>query len=104
MRDIDEQMDIILQKAEVIKEKKQREKYITGFGLAIAACVALMVTASLFIVKVNSVSTVSEASRYGSLIISAPYMGYVIIGLISFILGLLVTLLCVKLRELKKMG
>lgn len=37
-----------------------------------------------------------------SLLIFAPYWGYVLSGVIAFALGIAVTLLCVHLKELKK--
>lgn len=103
MRDIDDQMDEILKRADVIKNRKAKEKYIIGYSLAIAACLALLIISSVFIVNMNGGSAALEQTRYGSLIISASNMGYVIIGLLSFILGLLVTLLCVHIRELRRM-
>ena len=40
--------------------------------------------------------------RYGSLLLAAPYIGYVIVGILAFALGICVTLLCIRLKELRE--
>ena len=36
---------------------------------------------------------------YGSLILTAPHFGYVIVGILAFLFGISVTMLCVHIRK-----
>lgn len=102
MKTTDEQMNEIMRRSESLKAKKSMNDYIIGFSIAIAACLALIVLVGASIANVNPETTDNTVSQYGSLVISAPYMGYVVIGLLAFILGVLVTLLCRRIREFKQ--
>ena len=102
MKSVDEQLNIILQRSEIIKQKTKADRAIVGYGLAIAACLAVMVVSVFFIGKLKADTSINEMSRYGSLIISGPYIGYVIIGVLAFVLGILITLLCKHIYDLKK--
>ena len=101
MKTTDEQMNEIMRRSESLKAKKSMNDYLIGFSIAIAACLALIVLVGASIANVNPETTDNTVSQYGSLVISAPYMGYVVIGLLAFILGVLVTLLCRRIREFK---
>ena len=62
--------------------------YIIGFSIAIAACLALIVLVGSSIANISPETADNSVSQYGSLVISAPYMGYVVIGLLAFVAGL----------------
>ena len=102
MKSTDEQMNEIMRRSESLKAKKSMNDYIIGFSIAIAACLALIVLVGASIVNISPETADNSVSQYGSLVISAPYMGYVVIGLLAFILGVLVTLLCRRIREFKQ--
>ena len=102
LKTTDEQMNEIMRRSESLKAKKSMNDYLIGFSIAIAACLALIVLVGASIANVNPETTDNTVSQYGSLVISAPYMGYVVIGLLAFILGVLVTLLCRRIREFKQ--
>ena len=103
MRSIEDQMSEIFRRSDTLKDKKKANSIMVGYVVSIAACFALIVIAVIMISGMNTESSVSSESRYGSLIITAPYIGYVIVGLLAFILGILITLLCKKLADLKKL-
>ena len=102
MKSIDEQMVEIRRRSEVLKERKKISISIIGYACSVAACCALIIVSAFLISGKGTETTVSSMSKYGSLIITAPYMGYVIIGLLAFTLGILVTLLCKKIVEINK--
>jgi len=102
MKTTDEQMNEIMRRSESLKAKKSMNDYIIGFSIAIAACLALIVLVGASIAIISPETADNSVSQYGSLVISAPYMGYVVIGLLAFILGVLVTLLCRRIREFKQ--
>ena len=103
MREIDDQMNEIMRRSDIMKKRKSINGYIAGFGVTIAACLLLMVVSVASMANKNINTTVVELTGYGSLIMSAPYMSYVVVALLAFILGILVTLLCKHINELKKL-
>ena len=102
MRTTDEQMNEIMMRADSLKEKKSLNNYVIGLGIAIAACLGLIILVGTSIANINPEVSDNTASQYGSLVISAPYMGYVVIGLLAFILGVLVRLLGRRIRDYKQ--
>lgn len=103
MKNIDDQMTEIFRRSDILKEKRKVGSALIGYAVSIAACLAVIAAAGIMISGMNTENSASSMSRYGSLIITAPYMGYVIVGLLTFILGILVTLLCKKMVDLKKL-
>lgn len=103
MRNIDDQMTEIFRRSDLLKEKRKMSAALIGYAVSIAVCLAVVVMVGILISGMNTESSASSMSRYGSFIITAPYMGYVIVGLLTFILGILVTLLCKKMVDLKKL-
>lgn len=103
MKSIDEQMMIIETRSDYLNNRRLAIRYIVGYSVAAAIFVALLIGAALNIPKLRTEETITDTARYGSLILSAPYMGYVIVGLITFILGILVALLCKQIRDLNSL-
>ena len=99
MRSIDEQMELILEKAQTKKEKDRLRKAhalqtaVTGCGLL----AVLLATGGLSRIQIPQ--EVVSAQGYGSLIGAGPVAGYVLIGTLSFILGAAVTLICISLAK-----
>ena len=100
MRTIDEQVTEIKKRKAAYQRQQQAKQYIIAFAVGIAACIFALVGTALSIPKLANAGSDADISRYGSLILSAPYMGYVIVGIIAFALGILVALLCRQIREL----
>lgn len=100
MRPIDEQVTEIKKRKAAYQRKQQAKQYIIAFAVGIAACILALIGTALSIPKLATAGSDADISRYGSLILSAPYMGYVIVGIIAFALGILVALLCRQIREL----
>ena len=40
--------------------------------------------------------------HYGSLLLAAPYTGYVVVGVLAFALGVCITLLCIHWKALRQ--
>ena len=59
----------------------------------ICACLALITVMGLSLPRVKG-SLFMETESYGSLVLSSPALGFVIIGVLAFLLGICVTLLC----------
>ena len=90
MRSLDEQMKIITQKAEARRMRRTIIRAAWGNGIGVAACLAMI--AAFFI---------ALPRLHGGYILQNEYVGYVIIGILAFALGVFVTLLCRRLLDLR---
>ena len=86
------------------REKRLRRNTIT-IASAVAACLALLIGASLAMPGIAaSIQTgdysgfETAASMYGG----GAALGYIVIGLLAFLLGVSVTVLCFRLRQMNR--
>ncbi len=98
MRNTETQLLEIRDRAE--KLKKDRKKRSTQALGGAVACVCLILIAVLSRGMTNVVGkNTALISQYGGLILSEPKLGFVMIGILAFLLGVCVTLICVRLRD-----
>jgi uncharacterized membrane protein len=90
--------------AKIEQEKRRRRDTIT-MASAVAACLALLIGASLAMPDIAaSIQTgdysgfETAASMYGG----GAALGYIVIGLLAFLLGVCVTVLCFRLRQMSR--
>ena len=87
-----------------IERAKRRRNTIT-MASAVAACLALLIGASLAMPGIaasirtgNYSGFETTASIYGG----GAALGYIVIGLLAFLLGVCVTVLCFRLRQMNR--
>ena len=102
MRNTDQQLKDILDRSEALKRRRADNQKTALYGLSMGLCLILLVMTAVFAPSVITDAVTTEGMRYGSLILSAEHMGYVIMALLAFILGILATLFCFHLNEIKK--
>ena len=90
--------------AKIEREKRRRRDKITMISAA-AACLALLIGASLAMPGIaaniqtgNYSGFETAASMYGG----GAALGYIVIGLLAFLLGVCVTVLCFRLRQMSR--
>ena len=90
--------------AKIEREKRLRRNTIT-MASTVAACLALLIGASLAMPGIAaSIQTgdysgfETAASMYGG----GAALGYIVIGLLAFLLGVCVTVLCFRLRQISR--
>ena len=90
--------------AKIEREKRVRCNTIT-MAFAVAACLALLIGASFAMPGIAaSIQTgdyagfETAASMYGG----GAALGYIVIGLLAFLLGVCVTVLCFRLRQMSR--
>ena len=98
MRDLDVQLQEIRMRSEQLKEDENSRRTLGLEVLSLCACLAVLIAAALSMPAFSDVAS-SRTARYGSLILSTPSLGYVVIGALAFLLGICVTLLCVRLQR-----
>lgn len=102
MRSTDEQLQEIMRRAEIVKEKRIIQKHIRASALASCICAALLIVVCAYLPRLTIVQETPNMQQYGSLLLAAPYMGYVVVGILAFALGVCVTLLCVHWKRWKQ--
>ena len=90
--------------AKMEREKQRRRNKITMIS-AVAACLALLIGASLAMPGIAANIQTGDysgfetaASMYGG----GAALGYIVIGLLAFLLGVCVTVLCFRLRQMNR--
>ena len=102
MRSTDDQLREIMRRAELVKEKRNVKKVIMMNAVASGLCVALLITVAVYLPNLSPAQAGQIETRYGSLLLAAPYIGYVIVGLLAFALGVSITLLCIQWKKWKE--
>ena len=90
--------------AKIEREKRLRRNTIT-MASAVAACLALLIGASLAMPGIAaSIQTgdysgfETAASMYGG----GAALGYIVVGILAFLLGVCATVLCFRLRQMNR--
>ena len=90
--------------AKIEREKRLRRDKITMISAA-AACLALLVGASLAMPGIAASIQTGDYSGFetaASIFHSGAALGYIVIGLLAFLLGACVTVLCFRLRQMDR--
>lgn len=90
--------------AKIEREKRLRRDKITMIS-AVAACLVLLIGASLTMPGIASRIQTGDYSGFetaASIFHSGAALGYIVIGLLAFLLGVCVTVLCFRIRQLSR--
>ena len=86
-------------------EREKRRRNTVTMASAVAACLALLIGASLAMPGIaasiqtgNYSGFETAASMYGG----GAALGYIVIGLLAFLLGVCVTVLCFRLHQMNR--
>lgn len=102
MRSIEEQMKEIKRRKGVYQAIKSLRRKMLAETVSAGACVVMMIAVVCFLPKLRQASEQAPIRQYGSLILALPAAGYVLIALLSFALGVAVTLLCQHWKQRKE--
>ncbi len=86
------------------REKRLRRNTIT-MASAVAACLALLIGASLAMPGIAANIQTGDYSGFetaASIFHGGAALGYIVIGLLAFLLGVCVTVLCFRIRQLSR--
>ena len=90
--------------AKIEREKRLRRDKITMISAA-AACLALLIGASLAMPGIAANIQIGDYSGFetaASIFHGGAALGYIVIGLLAFLLGVCVTVLCFRLRQMSR--
>ena len=104
MRDRDQKLDEIFQRAERLKKADPLRRRIAVdavcAGFSAAALILLLVT----LPGLQKAQPSGEDWRYGALLLNGEYGGYILVAVTALALGVTVTLLCAHVHSLKKLN
>ena len=90
--------------AKMEREKRRRRNTVT-MASAVAACLALLIGASIAMPGIAASIQISDYSGFetaASIFHGGAALGYIVIGLLAFLLGVCVTVLCFRLRQMNR--
>ena len=90
--------------AKIEREKRRRRNTVT-MASAVAACLALLIGASLAMPGIDASIQTGDYSGFetaASIFHGGAALGYIVIGLLAFLLGVCVTVLCFRLRQMSR--
>ena len=90
--------------AKIEREKRLRRNTVT-MASAVAACLALLIGASLARPGIAANIQTGDYSGFetaASIFHGGAALGYIVIGLLAFLLGVCVTVLCFRLRQMSR--
>ena len=90
--------------AKMEREKRLRRNTIT-MASAVAACLALLIGASFAMPGIAANLQTGDYSGFetaASIFHGGAALGYIVIGLLAFLLGVCVTILCFRLRRIDR--
>ena len=90
--------------AKMEREKRRRRNTIT-MASAVAACLVLLIGASLAMPGIAANIQTGDYSGFetaASIFQGGAALGYIVIGLLAFSLGVCVTVLCFRLRQMSR--
>ena len=90
--------------AKIERENRLRRNTIT-MASAVAACLALLIGATLAMPGIAASIRTGNYSGFetaASIFHSGAALGYIVIGLLAFLLGVCVTVLCFRLRQMNR--
>ena len=105
MRSLEERVVETKRRIDKIERAKRRRRNTITMASAVAACLALLIGASLAMPGIAAKIQAGDysgfetaASMYGG----GAALGYIVIGLLAFLLGVCVTVLCFRLRQMNR--
>ena len=89
--------------AKIEREKRRRRNTIT-MASAVAACLVLLVGTSFVMPGIAANIQTGDYSGFetAASMYSGAALGYIVIGLLAFLLGVCVTVLCFRLRQMNR--
>ena len=104
MRSLEERVAETKRRIAARREKRRRRDTITMVS-AVAACLVLLIGASLAMPGIAANIQTGDYSGFetaASIFHGGAALGYIVIGLLAFLLGVCVTVLCFRIRQLSR--
>ena len=101
MKTLDEQMDEILLRSDQLIDQKAKRRAMAYKAVSVCAAFFIVLAAAFLMPGVIGTVQPSGGSVYGGMVRLTPHAGYIVVGVLAFLLGLCAAILC---RHFDKMG
>ena len=105
MRSHEERMAETKRRIAKIEQDKRRRRNTITMASAVAACLVLLIGVSLAMPGIAANLQTGDYSGFetaASIFRGGAALGYIVIGLLAFLLGVCVTVLCFRLRQMSR--
>lgn len=105
MRSNEERVAAVKRRMAQLEEQKRRRRSRIAALSSVTVCLAIIVAAAFAIPGIAARFAAGDYAGYetaASIFGGSVAIGYIVIGLLAFVLGVLVTVLCFKLRDNQK--
>ena len=105
MRSHEERVAETKRRVAKIEQEKRRRRNTVTMASAVAACLALLIGASLAMPGIAASIRTGDYSGFetaASIFHGGAALGYIVIGFLAFLLGVCVTVLCFRLRQMSR--
>lgn len=105
MRSTDERLAAVQMRTRELQRNRRQRNSMLVSGLGVAASLAIIVGFAAYIPGVMNAAPATPSGptgMYGSIVASGGMLGFVVIGILAFCLGVGVTLLCMRVKERMK--
>lgn len=105
MRSHEERVVETKRRIAAMERKKRLRRNTVTMASAVAACLVLLISASLAMPGIAESIQTGDYSGFetaASIFHGGAALGYIVIGLLAFLLGVCVTVLCFRLRQMSR--
>ena len=105
MRSLEERVVETKRRIAKMEREKQLRRNTVTMASAVAACLALLIGASLAMPGIAASIQTGDYAGFetaASIFHGGAALGYIVIGLLAFLLGVCVTVLCFRLRQMSR--
>ena len=105
MRSLEERVAETKRRIAKIERENRLRRNTIAMASAVAACLALLIGASLAMPGIAASIRTGNYSGFetaASIFHGGAALGYIVIGLLAFLLGVCVTVLCFRLRQMNR--
>ena len=105
MRSLEERVVETKRRIAAMERKKRLRRNTVTMASAVAACLVLLIGASLAMPGIAESIQTGDYSGFetaASIFHGGAALGYIVIGLLAFLLGVCVTVLCFRLRQMNR--
>ena len=100
MRTSEERVQELHRRMEDLQWTRRHRQYVIGSVLACAACLMITIILAFSVAGLPAGNPISGSGTYtASIFTNYSALGYVVVALVAFCLGALVTVFCFRLRE-----
>ena len=101
MRSDEERLALMHKRAAEYGRESRRRKVLIAQAASIIICLTVVITAAVLMPGLSDAGVAGTApgEMDASVFSSSPVLGYIVIGIIAFLLGTTVTVLCFRLKK-----